>query len=337
MLRTYPTLIIDLFTALHFVAIAAFAAMIVSPRLRARFAERCVGHGTALDLAWVRIVACAVLIVYVLTENLASLSYFHPSWYQPPGYLDLLGRAWFDALLRSQPALYGLTAALLLALALGMAGCFTRVALPVAAVLYLVFAALLRSYGKYFHEGYLGFYVLLVLCVLPAGDAWSVDAWRRVRRGIALPDRSEIYRWGVYACFAAACIPYLQLGASKLSFGGLYWFEGDSLRNYMITDDLNLTEYDFDLALRFLDAPVFVYTLSGLLALVLEVAYPFVLVAPRLRRIVPFGVGLLHLGVWFGQDALFTDAILLPLIFLQPSTWRRFRSAAPGAGPRSAP
>jgi hypothetical protein len=320
------TLISDFFSALHLVAIVGFATMIVSPTLRDGFAARCVGHATAIDLAWVRIVTCTVLVLYVLTEDLASLSYFSSWWYTPPGYLAIFGRGWFDALLGSPAALHGLTAALILALLLAAAGVFTRITLPVAAILYLVFGGLLRSFGKYFHEGYLAFYVLLVLCVLPAGDAWSFDARRRARRGDALPDRSEVYRWGVYACFAAACVPYLQLAASKLLHGGLFWFDGRSLRNYMLMDDLNLSELDIDLALRFHDMPTLAFTIAGFFALAFEAVYPAVLVFPRLRRIVPLGIGLLHLGVWLGQDALFLDAVLLPLIFLQPSTWKRFRA-----------
>jgi hypothetical protein len=129
------------------------------------------------------------------------------------------------------------------------------------------------------------------------------------------------YAWMVWACQAAAAIPYLQLSLSKWWSGGLFWFDGRSMRNYMLTDDLNLTQWNIDLALRAYRAPVLVFTLSGLFGLLVESLYPFALLVPRLRLVLPLAVAAMHLGVWFTQDALFLDALLIPLIFCLPSRW----------------
>jgi hypothetical protein len=93
------------------------------------------------------------------------------------------------------------------------------------------------------------------------------------------------------------------------------------MRNYMLTDDLNITQWNIDLALRAYRAPVLVFTLSGLFGLLVESLYPLVLLVPRLRLVLPLAVVAMHLGVWFGQDALFLDAVLIPLIFCLPSRW----------------
>jgi hypothetical protein len=307
----------SLFVLIHVGAIAAFAVMLFRPKIRDGFERRCVGTATAIDLAYVRVVTCAVLIVYVLSEDLASQAGFGTDWFAPPGYTSWLGRGWLDWFLSSSIRLHALTWLLVGALLLGMVGFATRITLPLAAVLYLVFAALLRSFGKYFHEGYLGFYVLIVLCFLPCADAWSLDARRRGDR----PAPIASYAWGVYACFAAASIPYLQLGLSKLIGGGLFWFDGRSMRNYMLVDDLNIQEWNFDLAIRLHEAPTAFFTIIGLVGLLIEVCYALVLVAPRLRTILPACVAMLHVGIWLGQDLIFVDAILIPLIFFTPGRW----------------
>jgi hypothetical protein len=330
-LKTTSVLFTDLFVAISLVAIVGFTIMLFKPGWRDGFARRCVGPATAVDLAWVRIVACAVTIIYVLVENLPSMALLDPSWYAPPGYIDWIGRARFDAFMSSELALELITWATLLALVLAMFGVLTRVSLPAATLLYLLFGGLLRSFGKWFHEGYLCFYVLTVLCFLPCADAWSVDErwlrgwWKRLWRSPDVPAASETaYAWGVYACYVAACIPYLQLGLSKLANGGLYWFDGRSMRNYMVSDCLNLTELQIDLPLRFMYLPVWMYTLAGLFGLLTEVLYPTVLVWPRLRRVLPLCAAMLHVGICITQDQWFVDATLIPFIFFVPSLWLGF-------------
>jgi hypothetical protein len=305
------------FQLLHAVAIAGLIACLARPAWRDAFARRCIGPRTAVDLAWIRIVVCVVLIVCTAMIDLASMAELPKSWFAPPGYLADLGRGWLHVLMASELRLHLLQWTTIVLLALGAAGVFARVTIPLAAIAFFVFSAVARSFGKEFHEGYLAFYVLLVLACVPSGDALSWDARRR-----ASPAPPAAYDWAVWACWAAATIPYLQLGFSKLIAGGVYWFEGASLRNYMLADDLNLTAWNIDLALRAYDAPVALFTVAGFFGLAFELIYAFVLVSPLLRRYVPAGVALLHLGVWLGQDALFVDATLIPIIFYVPARLR---------------
>lgn len=320
----------DLYSVICLAGLAALVAMLFVPRLREAFERRCIPPANSVDLAFIRIVACAVLLLYVPTEELASQAAMGTEWFRPPGHMSLLGRELFDWFLSSEGRLQALTWFVFGSLALALAGCATRLTLPLAAVSYFLFAALLRSFGKEFHEGYLGFYVLVVLCFLPCADAWSIDArwlrarWRRwLRRPQQTPpSRGELYRWGTWACYVAAALPYLQLGMSKLIEGGIYWFDGRSLRNYMLRDNINLTDFDFNLALRFYDIPVILFTIAGFFALLVELSYALVLVSPRLRRVLPACVALLHLGIWIGQDVRFLDAMLIPAIFFMPSRSR---------------
>jgi hypothetical protein len=170
-----------------------------------------------------------------------------------------------------------------------------------------------------------------VLAFTPAGAAWSVDAWLRARRreveqpasapASAGELRTYAYGWALWACFAAAAIPYLQLALSKLWDGGIFWFDGRSMRNYILIDDLNLSRWEIDLGLHFYRAPTFVFTAIGFFGLLAELLYPLVLVLPRSRLVLPAAIMAVHLGVWLWQDALFIDAILLPAMFFTPSRW----------------
>jgi hypothetical protein len=321
------SLLNSLYTGFHLLAFAALVVMLARPTWRDAFQRRCVGDATATDLAWVRIVVCAISILYLLNEDLVSMARLGKTWFEAPGYLTFIGRRAFYGLMTSEGRLIALTSITIGLLVLAMLGIYARVTLPLAALACLLCAGLLRSFGKWFHDGYLSLYVLAVLCFLPCADAWSLDArWRR-RPAAAVPAETPAagqaaYGWSVWACYAAACVPYLQLAFSKLTWGGFFWFDGRSLRNYMLVDCLNLSDLQADLPLRFLHTPTFMFTALGLFGLLTELLYPAVLVFPRLRRVLPFCVAGLHLGVLLCQDALFLDAILLPLIFLRPSRWR---------------
>ena len=82
-----------LFIALHVGAFAALVAMLVRPSFRGAFERRCVGPMTAVDLGFVRVVVCTILVAYVLTEDLPGYAEFDGAWYRPPGYLGGLDRA----------------------------------------------------------------------------------------------------------------------------------------------------------------------------------------------------------------------------------------------------
>ncbi|HKO93148.1 MAG TPA: hypothetical protein VJU61_18460 [Polyangiaceae bacterium] len=314
-----------IFSLIHLAGFAGLAALWFSPRWQAVFERRCLGAATASDLAFVRVVVCVTLAIYTAADALPSYALLDTSFFSPRGYMAYLGQATLDWFFSSAARLWAVVLSVEALLVLGALGVWTRVTLPLAAVVYLLFAGLLRAPGKLFHEGYLAWYVLIVLAFLPAGDAASVDAWRRRRRAAADPAPPALpapaYAWMVWACQAAAVVPYLQLAFSKLWTGGLFWFDGRSLRNYLLTDDLNLTAWQIDLALRWYQAPTLLFTLTGLFGLLVETLYPLVLVVPRLRFVLPLSIMLLHLGVWCTQDALFVDAVLLPAIFFVPSRW----------------
>lgn len=300
---------------IHLGGIAGLLALWLRPRWREWFERHCVGAARADDLAHVRAVTCVALGVYILSEDLASLARLEPELVKVPGYLSHLGDGVFEWFLASAWRLRAVTLAVLAALALAGAGVCVRVTLPLAASIYLLYAGLVRAHGKLFHEGYLAWYVLIVLACVYA-------IFPRKRGG----DDRAAYPWMVWACQAAAVVPYLQLSLSKLWEGGLFWFDGKSIRNYALIDNLNVVQWQIDGALHLYQAPTLLFTVGGLFGLCVEGLYPLVLLVPRLRLILPAAVIFMHLGIFLLQDFPFVDAILLPAIFLIPSRLRSPRA-----------
>src|SRR5262245_60480056 len=126
-----PIFASDGFVTLHVIGIIALIAMLWSARLRGQFERRCVGNATAIDLAWVRIVACGVLILYiVLTENLSSQARLDATFFEWPGYLMYLQRGALGFFVTSAPHLKLLTGVLVGVLVLAAVGLATRITIP---------------------------------------------------------------------------------------------------------------------------------------------------------------------------------------------------------------
>ena len=70
-----------------------------------------------------------------------------------------------------------------LALALAAVGLFTRLALAAAFGCSVYLLGLPQNFGQIQHFDTLVVLVFGILAMSRAGDAWSIDAWRRSRRG----------------------------------------------------------------------------------------------------------------------------------------------------------
>ena len=89
-----------------------------------------------------------------------------------------------------------------------------------------------NSWGMPFHTENLLVLHALVLAVVPAADAWSVDA-----RGRAAP-AAERYGWPLRALAVITVIAYVLAGIAKLRLGGWAWTDGDALREQIAIDNL---------------------------------------------------------------------------------------------------
>ena len=108
------------------------------------------------------------------------------------------------------------------------AGFLTRLSTVTAAALAVLVLGVPQIHGKVNHAHHLIWFALL-LAASPCGDAWSVDAWIRGRRGH--PARSTAYGLPLRFAWLLLGVVYLFPGFWKLWTGGIDWFASDHLRH----------------------------------------------------------------------------------------------------------
>lgn len=290
-----------------------------SPSLAKRF----VSEATADDLGFIRIIACLDLIVTALwLEDLPSTPLLPEAIRQPMGTIQFLyAIPGFETFSRSQAWLQGFELVTVLFLVLGMLGLWTRFTIPLSALTYCILGGLTRQYFYYYHQGLIVVYVLAALSFTPCGDGLSLDRWLAIRRRklvVETTRSTSVYGWSRYTCWVVLVMAYLASGGSKLAVVGLSWLDPTNLRGMMYSCTLQrCNNYDWDVALRFgPHLPDFVFSLFGIAGTFAELAFVLVLFSQLARRIMPFLMVGLHLGIWTFQNILFVDFMILQLIFL---------------------
>jgi hypothetical protein len=285
---------------------------------RPGFFERRVGLATPAALGTVRLLVAGVLLADVLIEDLSSTAILPRALIESMGVLRFLYAApvGFAAFLLDARALgvfKVVTAILLLAATLGA---WTRLTVPLAALAYLVFAGILRQYSAFYHAGLVPLYVLGVLALTPCGDGCSLDRFRRRGRGLPVDDRpAPVYGWSRYACWTVVALCYVAAGLSKLRNGGLGWWDPTNLRGIYYKTTLNPMHSDWRLSLELVAVPDVVVQLLGAASVALEIGFIAVLFSRTARRVLPPAMAGFHLLVWFLQNLLFLDLVVLQAIF----------------------
>ena len=310
---------------MHVVAAVALATFVVAAwRLtRPDFAERFVPPATPEDLGRIRVLVGVILLASAVWEDLPRSALMPRALILPMGVLQFLYKAHvgFDRLVASVAGLTvfkWVTAAALLAATLGWR---TRVSVPVAAALILVYHGILRQYFFFNHAGLVAILVLIVLSFTPCGDAWSLDRRRRERQGLLVAPAGVgtwRYGWARYACWTLLAVLYVEAGLSKIRNGGWFWWDPTNLRYIYYRCTLDPMNFGWRLAIDVGRAPDAVFAAFGIFSILAEVAYGSVLVSRLARRVMPLVMVAFHLAVWVFQNLLFLDLILLQAIFVTP-------------------
>ncbi len=295
-----------------------FLAVLAHVLRRPEFARRFVGKAAPADIGAIRTLVCAVLLISVLWEDLASTAALPREMIRPMGVIQLLNvLPGFDRFIASEFALTLFEWATAAVLFLGMMGWKTRVVLPLGAVAYLIFGGLLRQYAWFYHTGLLALYLLIVLSLLPSHHGCSVDRLTKLWKGenVPSPEPTRQYGWMRYALWATLAIPYVVAGLSKLRNGGLTWWEASNFKFILYQSTLRPMEFDFDASLLLTSAPDFVFEILAISAVAGELLYGLVLFSRRARWIMPATMALMHVGILFFQNILFFDLIVLQAVF----------------------
>jgi hypothetical protein len=191
-----------------------------------------------------------------------------------------------------------------IALLLACIGLFTRLSTIVAFVLGVYFIGLSNNFGKVESELLPPVFVLGILALSRCGDALSIDAIWRSRRGSREIQPSGEYRWPIRAVWVVMSLMFFGAGVAKLRASGLSWAFGGGFSVLLIKSyyDPNppLTRLGLWIANHILIASLF-----ALGSLMIETLFPLALFNRWARILFPaaafgmqFGIGII-MNIWF--------------------------------------
>jgi hypothetical protein len=164
--------------------------------------------------------------------------------------------------------------ALVVAIALGIVGLFTRLACAVVALLTFYWIGSEYSFGKPHHDAIALMFGLLALPLAPVGSRLSLDSLLRRRQGVC-PERAPWAALPLRVTQLTIAIGYFFSGATKLAVSGLAWANGYTLMAIMAENRSPWSEY-------FLEHRGLLVLMS-LVLLLGQTGFPLVLVSTGLR------------------------------------------------------
>jgi hypothetical protein len=171
------------------------------------------------------------IVLFALLWNSARMA--DPDWHAalprelrvaPPGW-GFLGDLPFHV-----GAVKSARSVLVVTSAAAVLGLFTRITVPISALLAVWVFGVPQCFGKVTHGGHARMLCVLAISLSPCGDALSVDAIVRRLRGHAAPKPQAAYTLPVRAVWLLVGTTYLFPGLWKLVESGDLWLSGDQLR-----------------------------------------------------------------------------------------------------------
>ncbi len=206
---------------------------------------------------------------------------------------------------------------------LATVGLFTRSALLTLGVGYWILVGHQWSYGELHHTEALYCIAFVLLALSPCGRCYSLDAWigRRSRRpGHWGPDvRLDTAMWAprLMQCLLAAA--YFSAGSAKLLDGGLYWMNGATLQQIVLTDYVR-----FGMPAGLWLAQSFWLCVAGaVLTIVVETFFFLAVFVKRARKYVLAAGAALHLAIYVTMAAPFFTWMVLYVVFVDFEALRR--------------
>jgi Vitamin K-dependent gamma-carboxylase len=256
-------------------------------------------------LAMMRILAGAFAMVYIvaLVPMWLADSHFHGPDFRPLGIVRAVG-----AHPHSRAVRLVLVASTTLLAGLFTIGWRYRFIAPLFAGMLLWLLTYRNSWGIPFHTENVLVLHVMVLAIVPAADAWSIDA-----RGHSAPAAAECYGWPLRLLAAITAATYVIAGVSKLRLGGWAWLDGEVLREHIAVDNLRkhlLGAPMSPLATTFIEQPVLMRGLA-VATLVIELGAPLAMLHRRIAAVWSIAAWGFHVGVM----------LLMAIVFLYPLTF----------------
>jgi len=273
-------------------------------------------EATALGI--VRAVVCGFIVCEIASTSFSDLARLPVTLLRPTGAMQLLPWRFYDQLL-TPPGMLILKGLLLLSLVAATLGCLTSLSTKSAAVLFLFYQGLLRSFSHFNHDEMPAVYILFVLAFSPCGDAFSCDSWRRrARSGPA----GLVYGYPILLMRILLAWSYFTSALIKIRVAGLSYLAPDNLPSLAIFHSLdNLHDTSFRWAFWLPQVrnytPIFVA-----LALLWELSFPLAIFSRRARMIILTMGVFFHLSTLFLMNLFFPYHLAMYLVFID---WGKLR------------
>jgi len=308
--------------------IVALAILVIAKRLGVTHFDRFVGEASPEALGAIRFWVFMILVMNVVWEDLPSVSHLPEQLRTEMGIMSLLHKipGW-GSVYASYTKLLVLKIVTFTFLVFAMLGFKTRLSVPCATILVLIHTGILREHFNYYHTGLVPILVAIALSFLPCGQGLSADQYFRRKKNTGTISPLAVYGWSRYICWTIIAAAYVMAGISKISNGGIWWWQGINLKRIVMTDTLNPMHFEWGLEHELANLPIIAFSILGFSAVLAEVAYGLVLFSKRARFIIPMLTAGMHLGILFFQGILFFDLILIQAVFYNlservPQAWR---------------
>ncbi len=287
-----------------------------------RFRSFLFAAGDPINLGFARLVVFAVIGIRFWTASYVAAAQIPDALLQPP-----LGFGWALALVPRDPAAVERLALLLRVAALAAAlGLFTRVTTVVATAAALLLFVIPHLFGHVGHDRHHLVWFAAILAASPCGDALSLDAWWRRRRGVPVPRPAVRYGFPLRAILLVMGIAYFFSGFWKLASCGLAWFTSDSLAN--LTAKAGYT--GIGARPEWTRAYAWLTHVGGAIGLTFELSFLALVVTSRLGRVAALVMAFVfHLGVYLLLGISFAHLLYCYLAFIDVGgLWRRLTGVA---------
>jgi hypothetical protein len=286
------------------------------------------GHAQSINLF--RFLFCGAIFAQLVSDAPYNDHTLATGAYNSLQVLD-----WFGIGLMSADQLVACRIALLTALGCAAIGLFSRTALTVSWVLFVLYAATMLGFTKSAHSNYVNHsknivvVVLWILSAAPAIGMWGVDGLRKRGWRWKLPDPSQaiVSAWATQLVKLALCLAYFGSGYCKFIKGGILWADGYTLQAYLLNKHL-LLETPAGL---WLSQHYWLCVLLGAGTLVIELTFFLIIFFPRLTWFYVAGGLTLHKSIeWIMKINFLPYFGYVYFIFLDWPTVLKLASAARG-------
>jgi len=272
---------------------------------------------SATDLGLARLLFFGLLALFYLPYDFSGWGDVSRAFWQPLWLFDRVHLPLFSVqTLRVMQIVWKI------ALACAAVGLFTRASIAVVAILGTYLLGLGHNFGQPYHFDALLVLAFWILACSRAGDAWSIDAWRRRPNATAgLPLVHAEYRWPIQLILVAQSLVFFAAGVAKLWTSGSEWVVSDHLALLLQRVQYNISDADPLLSWgSFISMHPWLYHGMALSTVVVETGFPIALFSRRLRvPMVLAGMGLI-IGIRALMGPTFEQFLFINLFWVP---WQR--------------